>query len=223
MGRDGEAGFTLVELLVSLALLAVTATLLLAGVTTGHRIERRAEAAAVASESVVAAQTILRDRIEAMIPETLFLGGPPAVDVRGFGDTLQFTAPVAEAQRPAPPRVFRLVLTRAGELSLFHIDPLSARGDPDGLGVAGWGRDPLIGGVARLEIGYYGVAPPDRQRRWRSVWSQRPGLPELVRVRLAFAPGDPRVWPELIVRPAATVTAACQLDRVTGRCRSGPR
>jgi general secretion pathway protein J len=220
--RASEAGFTLVELLVSLALLAVASALLLAGMTTGHNLSRRAEAASLASESVVAAQTALRDRIEAMTADALYGPGVPIVEVLGGPDTLRFTAPVAMAQRPAPPQVYRLIRTRAGELSLFHIDPLSTRGDPYGLGVGGWARDPLIGNVTRLDIAYFGAAPPDNQRRWRSQWQDRPNLPELVRLRVTFGPGDRRVWPELIVRPQTTVTTACQLDRVSGECRIGP-
>jgi hypothetical protein len=31
--------------------------------------------------------------------------------------------------------------------------------------------------------------------------------------------GDPRVWPELIVHPAATVDSLCVIDAATGDCR----
>lgn len=222
MRRD-EAGFTLVELLVSLALLAVTATLLLAAVTTGHGIEHRAESAAVAGESIAAAQDVLRDRIETMVAEAVYGAGAPTVDVRGDSSVLTFYATPADAQRPSPPLRFRLLLTRAGELTLFSLDPLSTRANPDAPSVAGWAQAPLLGSVTRLDIAYFGAAPPDNQRRWRNFWQDRPQLPELVRIRLGFAADDHRIWPDLIVRPAATVNSACRLDRATGRCRTGPK
>ncbi len=222
MRHGGTAGFTLIEMLVSLALLAVTSVLLLAAITTGRGVERRAETAALAGESVAAAQTILRDRIEAMIPETLYGGGAPRVDVRGDGAVLSFTAPPAKNARPAPPQRFRILLTRAGELSLFSVEPLGLRINPDAPSIAGWRRDPLVGNVVRMEIGYFGRHPPDNRRQWRSFWIDRPNVPELVRIRIDFAPGDARVWPELIVRPADTVNSSCQIDPNTGDCRAGP-
>ncbi len=216
----GESGFTLVELLVSLALLAVTATLLLAALTTGREIDRRASAEALGGESVAAVQNVLRDRIETMVPE---MRDPTVstVDVRGDGQSLSFTALPAEARRPAPPQRFRLLLTQAGELSLFSVDPLTLRVDPTAPTVLGWHRDALLGNVTALSIAYFGVGPPDRQRRWRSIWRDQPGLPELVRIKLRFGVGDRRVWPDLIIHPAANATPACQIDQVTGRCREG--
>lgn len=222
MQSDREAGFTLVELLVSLVLLTMTALLLLATMTTGRGLEKRASASAIAGESVAAVHAILRDRIEAMVPESRFGPGEPIVDVRGDSGILSFTAPPAEALRPAPPQRFRLMLTRAGELSLFSIDPLSTRADPEAPSVVGWERTPLLGNVTSLGITYFGAAPPDNQRRWRGGWRDRPSLPELVRIRVGFAPGDARIWPDLIVRPATTVHSACQIDRTTGRCTAGP-
>ena len=220
MRRGGSDGFTLIELLVSLSLLAVTSVLLLAAVTTGRGAARRADDAAVAGESVAAAHDILRARLEAMIPVTLY-GGDIRVEARGDAKVFSFTAPPGDALRPGPPQRYRLLLTRAGELSLFSIDPLTTRTNPDAPSVRGWHRDALLGNVASLDIGYFGVHPPDNQRRWRAFWVDRPNLPELVRIRVTFAPGDRRFWPELIVRPAATVNDACIIDEISGRCRTG--
>jgi general secretion pathway protein J len=223
MRPPGEQGFTLIELLVSLALLAVTATLLLAALTTARGIEQRAEAAATASESISAAQNVLRDRIEAMVPDTFFSGSTPITDVRGDDRIFSFSATPDASRRPAPQRRYRLALTRAGELSLFDVDAQASRPNPMAPSVAGWNRAPLLGNVASLRISYFGAAPPDNQRRWRDIWQDRPGLPELVRVRVGFAPGDRRLWPDLLVRPAANVTSYCIVDSVTGRCRTGAR
>lgn len=215
-----EAGFTLVELLVSLALLAMTAVLLLATLSTGRGVERRAAGATSASESIAAAHGLLRDRIESMAPEAIYGPGDPIIEMHGESDVMNFIASPATAQRPAPPQRFRLLLTRSGEVSLFSIDPLTKVTDPDLPSVVGWNRAPLIGNVARMDIAYFGAAPPDGQRRWRNRWYNRPELPGLVRIRLDFADGDRRVWPDLVVRPAATLNTACVIDRTTGRCPS---
>ncbi|MBC7520713.1 MAG: prepilin-type N-terminal cleavage/methylation domain-containing protein, partial [Sandarakinorhabdus sp.] len=196
MRQHSEAGFTLVELLVSLVLLTMTALLLLATMTTGHGLERRSAARMTAAESVAAAHLVLRDRIETILPDVSIVPGGSVVDVTGDERSFSFTAPPAAAVQPAPPQRFRLLLTRAGEMVLFSIDPLSTRADPDAISVAGWQRTPLLGNVVRLDIAYFGAAPPDNQRRWRLGWRSRPALPELVRIRVGFAPGDPRIWPD---------------------------
>jgi general secretion pathway protein J len=218
--RDTEQGFTLIELLVSLALLAVTAVLLLAALTTGRGVEGRAAAEASAGESIAAAHNILRDRIEAMVGEARYGPGDPIVNVNGERADLRFTTPPPLAQQPLPPQRYRLILTPAGELSLFSLNPLSTRADPDALTMTGWTRTPLLGNVTRLDISYFGIAPPDNRRRWRPSWRDRSGLPELVRIRVDFGKGDGRLWPELIIRPIATVSSACRLEVATGRCKA---
>ena len=220
-GSGRQAGFTLIELLVSLVVLGFAAALLVAAVSTGHGLGARAEAKAAAVESIDAAQTLLRDRLTAMTAEARFDASVPYADMRGDNFVLSFTAPAIDAAQPAPLQRYRLQLAR-GTLTLFAVDPLRRDIQPDAPTLAGWTQLPLLLDAAGLDIAYFGAAPPDGERRWRRFWQNRPQLPELVRVRVGFAPGDRRVWPDLIVRPAATVSTACQLDSLTGRCRATP-
>ena len=214
-------GFTLVELLVSLALMAMTAGLLAAGIGTGRNLWQRAETRVVAGESIAAAQSILRQRIEHLFAATRFGGSNPPVDVRGDSQQFSFFAVPLESQRPAGLQRFRIALDRSDTLILYSVDAATSRIDPNAPSVTGWSAAPLIGGVAALEIGYFGIAPPDNTRRWRAFWQERPVPPELVRVRLRFVDGDQRLWPDLVVRPQANVGTSCQLDKQAGRCRLG--
>ena len=75
MKRDGinraptrEAGFSLVELLVSLVLLSMVAALLASGLTLGQRVWRRSEERAQASRAMFDAQTALRRLLDNMQP-----------------------------------------------------------------------------------------------------------------------------------------------------------
>jgi general secretion pathway protein J len=56
----------------------------------------------------------------------------------------------------------------------------------------------LISGVARVEFSYWGSPSPDQPATWLSAWDG-PALPELIRIRLAFAKGDHRRWPDLVI------------------------
>jgi general secretion pathway protein J len=216
--RPRANGFTLIELLVSLAILGLTAAMLAAGVVTTRRVAERAATQSATGESIVTAQTILRERIENMVASTRFDLDAPIVDLRGGNNIVSFFAPPAPSERPSTVARYRLLRSAPGDIILYSVSDLSDRVDPYQPGEAGWTPTVLLTGVETLEMGYFGAAPPDNQRRWRTQWIERQQPPELIRVRIAFKAGDPRVWPELIARPAATVNSACRIDSFTGRC-----
>jgi general secretion pathway protein J len=215
-------GFTLIELLVSLALLGLTSAMLLAGLGSTRQVVERANRRVATGESIVTAQTIMRDRIENMVTSTRFDTQAPVVDLRGGPNIVSFFAPAAPAERPSSVARYRLLRSAPGDVVLYAVSDLSDRVNAYAPGEAGWTPTVLLTGVAALDMGYFGAAPPDNQRRWRSEWVERQQPPELIRVRIAFEPGDTRRWPELIVRPAATVNSACRIDSFTGRCIGQP-
>ncbi len=216
--RAKEHGFTLIELLVSLFILTLTATMLMAGLVTTRQVAERSARQTATGESIVTAQTILRERIENMVASTRFDTLAPVVDLRGGTNIVSFFAPAPPAQRPSTVARYRLLRTAPGDIVLYSVSDLSDRVNAYAPGEAGWTPTVLLTGVEALEMGYYGAAPPDNQRRWRSQWVERQQPPELIRVRIAFKAGDTRRWPDFIARPAATVNSACRIDSFTGRC-----
>jgi general secretion pathway protein J len=58
----------------------------------------------------------------------------------------------------------------------------------------------LLRGVARLDLAYWGTTAPDSPASWLAQWDG-PAIPQLVRIRLTFAKGDARHWPDMIVAP----------------------
>ncbi len=59
----------------------------------------------------------------------------------------------------------------------------------------------LVAHVKQLEIAYWGSPAPDQPASWQARWDG-PAPPQLVRIRLVFAKGDRRRWPDLIVASA---------------------
>jgi general secretion pathway protein J len=57
----------------------------------------------------------------------------------------------------------------------------------------------LIRRVERVDLAYWGSPSPSEPAGWQSQWDRRDIIPELIRVRLAFARGDRRRWPDLVV------------------------
>jgi general secretion pathway protein J len=213
-----EAGFTLIELLVSLVIVAVLSGMVLAGVQLGFQTATQARIRGVGNASIITSQTVLRDRIEALVPNTRFEFTRPIADIRGESTIVSFFAPAPPAVRPASLMRYRLTRSEDGELVLFSLADTTAGVDPYAPGRAGWTQQVLLTNVERLELAYFGNLPGEARRDWRDRWIERGAPPELVRVRVSFFAGDRRQWPDLIIRPAPTVNAACTVDAETGTC-----
>jgi type II secretory pathway pseudopilin PulG len=212
MNTRGEDGYALIELLASLVLFCMIAVLIVEGIGTGRRVWERADAAETAGSSISGAQAVLRSRLEHVFPATLY-GGSTSVDFDGEQNTLTFLAPRADSAGPGALRRYTLSLTPSGDLVLSSISDIAADRNtaPD--------RVVLIHDVESLSFAYFGVAPPDNTAQWRFRWQQRAQTPQLIRVRVSFAGGDRRWWPDLLVKPFATIDSLCLLDAQTGSCR----
>ncbi len=208
---SASAGFTLVETLASLAVLAMLSLMLVLGAQFGRRTLMRAEGGQGAA--IEAAQTLLRSRLQRAFPYAHPNSGFPTVDFDGAADRIQFYAPPPDSVGPDALQHFALSLTPGGDLRLSMVSDLA--NDP----AQPARMIPLLSGVASVELSYFGLAAPETQPRWRAVWRQQANLPRLVRVRVGFPPGDRRVWPDLIIAPAATLDSLCQIEVNTGQCR----
>jgi general secretion pathway protein J len=205
-------GFSLVEMLVALGVLGL-AMVLLAGmigqVGYGLTIWDRDDTQLA---DVAAAQFTLRQRLGAMQPVRDIQAGGDAIDAGGHGESVDFVAPAPDRDAPDALRRYRLARDAAGNLTLFSLSTLDARVDAHALSTAGWQPEPLMAGIARLEIRYWGrdpIAPTARSTAWQADWTRRTALPMLVMIRVSFPDGDRRAWPDLVIHPRAAVPEAC--------------
>ena len=76
----------------------------------------------------------------------------------------------------------------------FHPDPEVTPDD------AAKGDAVLLDGVDSVEMSYFGAPRDGGDADWYDN-ADFAGVPELVRIRVAFPPGDRRYWPELVVAP----------------------
>lgn len=217
--RSAEAGFTLMELLVALAVLGLAAGLLTAmigGAWAALPLAQQPQR----DEGVIAAQRIVRARIERLAPLVRIDSTQQIVDARGYPRQFSFAAPPLDREGPGALQRFRLMLTSSGDLVLFAASGLDERVDLNDPSLVGWQATKLISGVRDVELAYYGADRLDPDERWQQFWIDRAQPPALVRIRLRFAEGDRRHWPDLIVRPRATVNALCRINHASGRCEA---
>lgn len=206
-------GFTLIELLVSLVILALISLLLIAGVGAGHRVWERADRVTSDVDQIEAAQTIVRERLSRIVPLTRYDAVSPYADLEGKRDVLFFIAPAAAMRQPDALFDYRLSLSTGSELVLSATNDLAPLKSPS--------RDDqvLLRRVATLDMAYFGADPVGEPRQWHDHWPGQARPPELIRVRVTFARGDRRRWPDLIVRPMATIDTQCVINIQTGKCK----
>lgn len=218
-GSVREQGFTLIELLVSLAILSFVATLLLSGVAMARQINGRMQRGDQANEAVIAAQTILRDRAEHLQAIPRADRADPVIDIQGSEHVFSFYAPPLRGNGPEGVQAFRLLRMATGDLVLFSASSLTENIDLRAPSLVGWRATRLLRGTGELSLAYFGAG----NGVWQRYWNDQPQPPQLIRVQVRFPAGDLRAWPDLVIRPQVTLNTACQLDRMTDRCREAAR
>ena len=215
---EREAGFTILELLIALTLLAALSALLFGGLRLGTRAWERSEATASQTDEIAAAQSFLRRELADAYPR-LTTADPTRSRVyfEGARDSLQFLAPALPLLAPGGKGRFALMAAnRSGRNELRVVSRFElAREEATSALTDGI----LVSGFERVEYGYFGTDRPQEPSSWQDDWAERGTLPELVRIRVKFASSDPRVWPDLVIAPRLTVDANCLYDPVTRRCR----
>jgi general secretion pathway protein J len=206
-------GYTLIELLVALAIMGLLSVMLLAGLSGRGDAWIRMDRATTRDEAIEAAQGVLRARLQHAWPATRYDIRPPGPDFDGDTDRMTFLAPPPERDGPGTLRRYSLRLDANGDLVLESVSDLSL--DP----TRPERRDVVLRGVRALDLSYFGAIEPDPTPRWSARWRQRPRMPSLVRIRLEFARDQAR-WPDLVVHPLADIDTECVLLATTGGCRA---
>ena len=210
--REKSDGYAIAEMLASLLIMGMISMLMISGVVTGRHVWERMDAVAEASESIGGVQMLLRQRIERTFPATQYDETPAYIDFHGDVSKIVFLAPPREAQTPQGLRRYTLWLNGQGELVLSSASDLAIDPNkPDENMI-------LLQGAQSLDLAYYGASPKG-DIGWQLGWINRLVLPRLIRIHVEFRPGDPRQWPDMLIKPANTIDSGCILNVATGSCR----
>ena len=206
-------GFALVEALASLVIVGMIGLMIVEGIGTGRRVWERIDTREARGELIDSVQTLLRDRIEQAFSSTLYDRSPPDIDFTGDTGRMEFLSNPPQSERPGPLRRYALTLNAKGQLELASVSDAAPANSPKV-------RQVLLDRVQAVEFSYFGrPSGGDGGRFWQTEWVQQTQLPEVVRLRVKFEPGDERQWPDLIIRPQVTIDRGCSLNVITHRCK----
>jgi prepilin-type N-terminal cleavage/methylation domain-containing protein len=195
--RRGSDGFTLVELLVSLALLGFVVAVL-SGALQFARATWDAGAKLDRHAGYDMAESFLRARLsEAMPLLERATDGAVRIAFSGASDTLNFVAPAPNGPNGAGLYLFGLrVAQRSSQHALVvQLAPYEAeRADTAG------DERVLMANLRSLGIRYYGRNGQQAQPAWHDVWSGADALPMLIEITLVHEEGTLRLTVELNLR-----------------------
>ncbi len=221
--RRDEAGFTLIEMLVSLAIVAMISVVLISGVGRIDLRQRISGQRDAQIDEIANAQFTLRKRIAHIHPAVNPQTGN-TLDFSGNEFSLEFDGEPPDNAAPAAFQRYRLRLERSGDLTLYRLSSLNETVDKRQPEVIGWNATRLLSGASAFSVRYFGpeangAGGAGVVSRWQPRWSNRNVLPLLVSLRLDFPSGDKRSWPELVVRLRAANGDSCERDLRTDECK----
>jgi general secretion pathway protein J len=182
------AGFTLLEVLVGLVILGFVVSGLAGSTRFGLAAAGTQSRIVLEHEDLEPADRLLRRLVAGMaLPNDGRQSGLVG-DRTGFACVTR--APAAQGPGLTGRVDAVMAVNGAHQLVLrwsphWHAERLAPRSPP--------AEEVLLQGVDRLDVSYLS---PDRGG-WLGAWN-RADLPGLIRIRLLFAPGDPRRWPPII-------------------------
>jgi general secretion pathway protein J len=212
-GSRGRAGFTLVEVMIGLVLLAMLMTVILTSIRLGTGIWSQAEARTDDQDAMTSVETLLRRTVDAAQPA--FASADPSdrrILFSGLPDALDFVAPLPGSGAAGPWTSLDLHLIQDGPGRTLVLS--WEEGQPPHPHV-----EPLLDQVTALRLDYFGPAAPGEAPQWHERWPRTDRLPALIRIRIERAASHLPPWPDIFLAPPVNANAVCVRDASGNGCR----
>ncbi|HZQ59865.1 MAG TPA: prepilin-type N-terminal cleavage/methylation domain-containing protein [Casimicrobiaceae bacterium] len=219
--RRCASGFTLVELLVALTLLALLSAVLSGSLRLAGRSWQGGEARAAQVDEMRQTQAFLREQIASALPKRMAKAVDTPLLFQGDASEIYYVAPLPERVVEGGTQLFHLAVEKDGERNALVLERVYI--DPDLLDLPDFRdseRTVLAEHIAEIKLGYFGRDPDASDSdtpKWRDRWDDRQRLPMLIRIDVQPERGP--AWPTLIAEPRRAPEAACRAwDPTRRRC-----
>jgi general secretion pathway protein J len=216
MFMTADRGFTLLEFLVALTILALMLGVTMNSLNFSVRTSNSVETAILATEQVHLVHRALRQQIQTAMPVLRQTDSArKEVDFSGRADSLELIAPLRGLGTYSGPYRIRFEVQNdtgfggnQGRLVMHYI-----RYSPDT--AADWteegGSTVVLDGFASAALDYRPASSASGED-WIDEWRDTMRLPGLVRLRIEYPPGSQRVAPDLVV-PIRSISQSRLLQR----------
>lgn len=196
--RSSEAGFTLVEMLVALTLLALLSVILFGGFHFGMRAWEAGDKQLGQTDETMLVQAFLRRELSqtyAIVPQP-----GAALAFWGDKDAVVFVAPLPGRSQIGGLYLFRIAVdgtaTTPRLVASWRLYRPELSASPN--------FEPeetieVLPAISSISFSYYGSPLPGVPARWQDRWQNMPALPQLIRVTTEYPAGGRRRWPDLVV------------------------
>ena len=216
-----QNGFTLIELVAAITLLAVLATILMGTVRGAERSTSAANDAVERTEQYARTQAFLREHISGVLPMRWRREVQQPLKFSGKSSSLTYFAPVTSQIAEGGVMWWELALSKAGQKSQLVLRRQAA--DPEEKSVPDLSSaEPIVlaDNIDALSISYFdsGDDPlnnPDAGT-WLDSWDENARMPAIIAIRVTEA-GDKR-WPDLYIPVKLSQALGCNFDYQRQRC-----
>lgn len=206
MSVPAQRGFTLIEMLVALSILALLATMMTGGLSFLARADETRVRRVTTLEGAVGAMGIVRQSIGQAQPLFRGRGEQARLQFEGSDRLLRFAGREPSFVPGPPLMAYQYALIDEGRHVRLELRRAPLRPDVPDLAVADSGVPRVLLHLpAGSRFSYFGPLRATDPSSWSGGWSGRRTLPEAVRL----AGGSDPQWQDLVIRLAVDTPAVC--------------
>ncbi len=183
MRRRADAGFTLLELLLAISLLALITSSILGGMNIGRRVWESGRQRETLSE-IDGAVRALSDLLAHSFPAMTTGATTPVVSFDGVRDDCRFVT-LSEGEAQWGGLILTEIRTKRSKNKTVDLYVATQVFRPDAKEGVDEAREALVlSDIAFIEMNYFGATETEPQPKWVSNWKDQQRLPQLVSVRI---------------------------------------
>jgi general secretion pathway protein J len=215
--HNGAAGFTMMEVLVAMTLLALLMTALSGSIGFVGRSWDRGWETGERSAAFSRIESTIRRMIERSLPVTVVSNKNPRFLFQGTATGIRVVAHDAPGGSAGGLYVQEIAVTGTGSQRQLLYRQYPFKGNSTRPGRVTEAQ--MLTGDFSVSFSYFGSPRPAAPPIWLESWTSDRTLPELVQVKIQAAGETP--WPPIIMHPFITAEFECVRSTDAGLCRLG--